>query len=144
MKNQLNLSINKEKLLLYRVAYNELYRVLKTAFRENSVTMLHSYQQYLPINVAGSEKTVNEILQETLIQTEPDNKGNREYIPLRELVTVTPAEDLKSIAAGRNGEYIPFDFYGVSDGNQTHKRGETNSGRNEGLGYRFFRQFLFQ
>ena len=72
-ENQLNLSINKEKLLLYRVAYNELYRVLKTAFRENSVTMLHSYQQYLPINVAGSEKTVNEILQETLIQTEPDN-----------------------------------------------------------------------
>ena len=117
-ENQLNLSINKEKLLLYRVAYNELYRVLKTAFRENSVTMLHSYQQYLPINVAGSEKTVNEILQETLIQTEPDNKGNREYIPLRELVTVTPAEDLKSIAAGRNGEYIPFDFYGVSDGNK--------------------------
>ena len=31
-ENQLNLSINKEKLLLYRVAYNELYRVLKTAF----------------------------------------------------------------------------------------------------------------
>ena len=120
-ENQLNLSINKEKLLLYRVAYNELYRVLKTAFRENSVTMLHSYQQYLPINVAGSEKTVNEILQETLIQTEPDNRGNREYIPLRELVTVTPAEDLKSITAGRNGEYVPFDFYGVQDGNKLIK-----------------------
>ena len=118
--------------------------VLKTAFRENSVTMLHSYQQYLPINVAGSEKTVNEILQETLIQTEPDNKGNREYIPLRELVTVTPAEDLKSIAAGRNGEYVPFDFYGVSGREQTDKGGEANSGRNEGLGYRFLRQFLFQ
>lgn len=120
-ENQLNLSINKEKLLLYRVAYNELYRVLKTAFRENSVTMLHSYQQYLPINVAGSEKTVNEILQETLIQTEPDSKGDREYIPLRELVTVTPAEDLKSITAGRNGEYVPFDFYGVQDGNKLIK-----------------------
>ena len=53
----LNLSISKEKLLLYRVSYNELYRVLKTAFRENSVTMLHSYQQYLPINIAGNEKT---------------------------------------------------------------------------------------
>lgn len=68
-ENQLNLSISKEKLLLYRVSYNELYRVLKTAFRENSVTMLHSYQQYLPINIAGDEKTVNEVLQETLVQT---------------------------------------------------------------------------
>ena len=117
-ENQLNLSINKEKLLLYRVSYNELYRILKTAFRENSVTMLHSYQQYLPISVAGSEKTVNEILQETLIQTEPDNKGNIEYIPLRELVTIAPAEDLKSITSGRNGEYVPFNFYDVQNGDK--------------------------
>ena len=115
-ENQLNLSISKEKLLLYRVSYNELYRILKTAFRENSVTMLHSYQQYLPISVAGSEKTVNEILQETLIQTEPDNKGNIEYIPLRELVTIAP--DLKSITSGRNGEYVPFNFYDVQNGDK--------------------------
>lgn len=109
----MNLSISKEKLLLYRVSYNELYRVLKTAFRENSVTMLHSYQQYLPINIAGDEKTVNEVLQETLVQTQPDNRGNVDFIPLRELINVAPAEDLKSITSGRNGEYVPFDFYGV-------------------------------
>ena len=114
-ENQLNLSIDKEKLLLYRVSYSELHRILKTAFRENSVNMLHSYQQYLPISIADDEKTVNEVLQETLIQTQPDNYGNSEFIPLRELVKVTPAEDLKSIAAGRNGEYVPFNFYGVED-----------------------------
>lgn len=34
--NQLNLSISKEKLLLYRVSYSELYRVLKTAFGETA------------------------------------------------------------------------------------------------------------
>ena len=107
-----------EKLLLYRVSYNELYRVLKTAFRENSVTMLHSYQQYLPINIAGDEKTVNEVLQETLVQTQPDNRGNVDFIPLRELINVAPAEDLKSITSGRNGEYVPFDFYGVQDANR--------------------------
>ena len=117
-ENQLNLSISKEKLLLYRVSYNELYRVLKTAFRENSVTMLHSYQQYLPINIAGDEKTVNEVLQETLVQTQPDNRGNVDFIPLRELINVAPAEDLKSITSGRNGEYVPFDFYGVQDANR--------------------------
>lgn len=120
-ENQLNLSINKEKLLLYRVSYNELYRILKTAFRENSVTMLHSYQQYLPISVAGDEKTVNDVLQETLINTQPDSKGNIENIPLRELVKVTSAEDLKSITAGRNGEYIPFDFYGVHNADRLMK-----------------------
>lgn len=114
-ENQLNLSIDREKLLLYRVSYNELHRILKTAFRENSVAMLHSYQQYLPISIVGNEKTVDEVLQETLIQTQPDNRGKVEYIPLRELIVVKPAEDLKSITAGRNGEYVPFDFYDVED-----------------------------
>ena len=115
-ENQLNLSINQEKLLLYQISYNELYRVLRTAFKENSVAMLHSYQQYLPISIAGDEKTVNQVLQETLIQTQPDSKtGEVNFIPLRELIKVTPAEDLKSITAGRNGEYIPYKFYGVEN-----------------------------
>ena len=58
------------------MSYDEVYRVLKTAFKENSVTMLHSYQQYLPISIAGEEQTANEILNETLIRTRPDDKGN--------------------------------------------------------------------
>lgn len=37
---------------------------------------------------------------------------------MRELIKVTPAEDLKSITAGRNGEYIPYRFYGVEDAEQ--------------------------
>ena len=112
-ENQLNIRISHEKLLLYGVSNDELYRELKTIFKENSVAMLHSYQQYLPINIVGSEKTVNKVLQETLIRTTPDKDGAVNYIPLRELITVTPAEDFKSITAGKNGEYIPFRFYDV-------------------------------
>ena len=111
-ENQLNIRINKEKLLLYNVSYDELYRVLKTAFKENSVATLHSYQQYLPISIVGEEQTVNTILQETLVQTRADKDGV-EYLPLRELVSVVTAEDWKAITAGRNGEYVPFRFYEV-------------------------------
>lgn len=112
-ENQLNISILQERLLLYNVSYDELYRVLKTAFKEYSVAMLHSYQQYLPISIVGEEKTVNDILQQTLIPTRADNNGVVNYLPLRDLVKITPAEDLKTITAGRNGEYIPFRFYEV-------------------------------
>ncbi len=114
-EDQMNISINQEKLLLYNISYDELYRVLKSAFRENSVGTLHSFQQYLSIGIAGEEQTVNTILQETLVRTQADAKGKVEYVPLRELVTVTPSEDLKSITAGRNGEYIPFRFYEVKN-----------------------------
>ena len=33
--NQLNISVDRQKLLLYNVNYNEVYRLLKTAFKEN-------------------------------------------------------------------------------------------------------------
>lgn len=112
-ENQLNISILQEKLLLYNVSDDELYRVLKTAFKEYSVAMLHSYQQYLPISIVGEEQTVSDVLQQTLIPTRPDDKGVVGHIPLRDLVRVSPAEDLKTITAGRNGEYIPFRFYDV-------------------------------
>ncbi|MBE6287518.1 MAG: efflux RND transporter permease subunit [Mediterranea massiliensis] len=114
-ENQLNIGIRQEKLLLYNVSYNELYRTLKVAFKENSVAMLHSYQQYLPISIVGEEQTINQMLQETLIATRPNAQGEVGYIPLRELITVEPGEDLKTLTAGRNGEYIPFDFYDVDN-----------------------------
>lgn len=120
-ENQLNLSIDKEKMLLYRVSYDELYRILKTAFKENNVAMLHSFQQYLPITIAEKEQTVNDVLQQTLIRTQPDANGQIYDLPLREFMKVTPAEDIKSITAGSNGEYIPYKFYKVKDAEKLMK-----------------------
>ena len=111
----MNLIVNREKLLLYKVSYEELTRVLRTAFKENKVSTLRSYQQYLPIGIAGEEKSVNRVLAETLVRTMPNDNGQVNYIPLNQLVTVVPAEDLKSITAGKNGEYIPLSFYEVKD-----------------------------
>lgn len=113
-QNQLNLVIDKEKLLLYRVSYDELYRLLKTAFRENSVGFLHAFQSNLPIYITSDEQTVEAVLRETLIPMKPDARGACEEIPLRELVRIEPSEDLKTLTAGRNGEYIPLSFYEVA------------------------------
>lgn len=115
-RSQMNLVVDRDRLLLYNVDYNEVARVLRTAFQDNQVSTLRSYQQYLPIGIAGREMTVNRVLAETLVETRADAKtGEKHYIPLRELVKVVPDEDLKQITAGRNGEYIPISFYGVKD-----------------------------
>lgn len=119
--NQLNLRIDRQKLLLYNVDYNEVYRLLKTAFKENEVATLRSYQQYLPIAIAGDGQTVNEVLQTTLVSTTPDAGGEVRYVPLQSLVHVSPGEDLKTITAGKNGEYIPFSFYDVDRPEQLMK-----------------------
>ena len=114
-RNQLNLVVDRERLLLYRVAYNELTRVLRTAFKENQVSTLRSYQQYLPVGIAGDEQSINHIMGTTLVQTQPNEQGQVNYLPLNHLVKVVPSEDLKSITAGKNGEYIPVRFFEVQD-----------------------------
>ena len=114
-RNQLNLVVDRERLLLYRVAYNELTRVLRTAFKENQVSTLRSYQQYLPVGIAGDEQSINHIMATTLVQTQPDEQGQVNHLPLSHLVKVVPSEDLKSITAGKNGEYIPVRFFEVLD-----------------------------
>jgi multidrug efflux pump subunit AcrB len=103
--NQFNITIDRHKLLLYNVEYNEVYRLLRTTFKDNEAGTLRSYQQYLPIVIAGNEQSVGAILRNTLIQS----------VPLSTFVSIHPGEDLKTITAGKNGEYIPFRFYGVQD-----------------------------
>ena len=114
-RNQMSLVVDRERLLLYNVSYNELTRVLRTAFKENKVSTLRSYQQYLPVGIAGEERTINDILSTTMVQTQPDDRGVVGYVPINSLVKVMPSEDLKSITAGKNGEYIPVSFFEVSD-----------------------------
>ena len=110
-EKQLNISINNEKLLLYNIPYNTLYQALKSGFKENEITTLRSYQQYLPITLGGGENNVDEVIQNTLLPV----SGTTHKIALGELVSVNPAEDVKTIIAGRNGEFIPFDFYELNN-----------------------------
>lgn len=118
-RSQLDMEVDRSRLLLYNVDYDEVVRVLRTALKDNQVSTLRSYQQYLPIGIAGREMSVNRILAETLVETRTDAaSGERNYIPLRELVRIVPGEDLKEITAGRNGEYIPVNFYEVKDVSQ--------------------------
>lgn len=110
-EKQLNISVNNEKLLLYNIPYNTLYQALKSGFKENEITTLRSYQQYLPITLGGGDNNVDEVIQNTLLPV----SGITHKIPLGELVSVNPAEDVKTIIAGRNGEFIPFDFYELNN-----------------------------
>ena len=117
-RQQLNLQIDREKLLLYNVSYNQVYQVLKTAFKENQFATLRSQQQYLPVVLGEDEKTVFDIVNNTLIEISTNSDGTKNRVPLSSFVSVAPAEDLKTIVAGNAGEYIPFYFYTVKDAGQ--------------------------
>ena len=104
------LHIDREKLLLYNVDFNEVYQLLRTAFRDNRVATLRSYQQYLPISIVGEEKTIDDIINQSLIRTRAGGS-----MPLNTFITQSTVEGLKTIVAGKNGEYIPIAYQTVSN-----------------------------
>ena len=110
VQEQIGLTIDRERLLLYGVSYDEIVRTLKTALRENKVATLRSYQNYLPISISGHEQTLDEILTHTLIEIPSPVRGERQRVPLKSFITTFPAKDLKTITAGMAGEYVPLSY----------------------------------
>ncbi|MDR3250577.1 MAG: efflux RND transporter permease subunit [Tannerella sp.] len=120
--NEINLQINREKLLLYNVDYNEISRILKTAFRDNEIATLRSYQQYLPVTIAGEEQTISEIIGKTLVRTITNSTGEQQHLPLSAFVSIVSTEGIKTIVAGKNGEFIPVTYQKTHDPESLMKR----------------------
>ncbi|MDR2472624.1 MAG: efflux RND transporter permease subunit, partial [Tannerella sp.] len=110
---EMNIVVDRSKLMLYNISYGEIEKVIKAAFRNNEVALLRSYQQFLPISIEGDEKSINEILNNTLIS--PQSGNFEQSIPLSSLVTISASEGTKTIIAGKNGEYIPIEYQAVKD-----------------------------
>ena len=108
---QINLTIDRERLLMYGVSYNEIVQQLKTALRDNKIATLRSYQDYLPITVAGGEQTLEGILNRTFVTIpSTDRNMGQHRVPLRSFITQSLNKDLKIITAGTAGEYVPYSF----------------------------------
>lgn len=110
MRDQIDISVDRTLLAVYNVDYSEVQRVLRTAFKGNTVSTLRSYQEYTPIEISGKEQTVNEVLNNTFVKSRPDKNGIRTEIPLRSLVSAAHSRDLKNITAGVSGEYVPLEI----------------------------------
>ncbi len=131
-QKQLNLQINREKLLLYNVSYDEIYRALKTGFKENEFSTLRSYQQYLPIVLGNEDQNVRDVIDNIMIYTSVDETGRKNQLPLSTFVTTVPAEDIKTIVAGKKGEFIPLDFYDTDQVEKIIHVAKEEAGKNSG------------
>ena len=117
---------------MYDVSQQEVSQTLKTAFRDNQVAVLRSFQQYLPISIASKQQTIQDVLQQTLVYGYPPDRSQAIRIPLSALVSLTPGEDIKTIIAGKNGEYIPL-YYNQTDQPEKLMKQAGETIRKEGL-----------
>jgi len=107
-QKQIDVQIDHEKLLLYDVPYSVVNQALRTSFKEEEVTTLRSYQQYLPVVLGTEQVGVREAIGRTLLHV-PAEPPRR--VPLEEFVSTETTEGMKYITAGRNGEFIPFELH---------------------------------
>jgi multidrug efflux pump subunit AcrB len=105
LQEHIVLTVNMEKLLLYNVSYPDLIKNLKTGFKENNIGTLHSFQRFIPIIISGKESNVIDIIGTTMVA---NNVGV--MIPMNAIVSISRGQDLKTIIAGKEGEYVPFVF----------------------------------
>lgn len=108
--------INRQMMEVYGVDYNNLQRALEAAIGGEQVTLLHSYNNYLPVFVVNPDSDIDNVIHNGTIKVNSD--GNQTDIPIRSLVSQTTTEDLKSITAGKSGIYVPVSFWEVQNGTQ--------------------------
>jgi multidrug efflux pump subunit AcrB len=105
LRQHLSLQVDQERLLLYDVDYNTVITAIKTAFNENSFSVLRSYQRFMPIVLGEDSKLISDVI---AMRKVLNRKG--EELPLGTFVKITREQDLKYITAGEQGEYIPLNY----------------------------------
>ena len=122
-QKQLDLQIDQQKLLLYQVPYQLVNQALRTNFKEEEVTTLRSYQQYLPIVLGKEQQDVREAIGQTLLTVPAGQRDVPDrHLPLADFVDLQFREGMKYITAGRNGEFIPFELYDVAQPELTYQQ----------------------
>lgn len=105
MKQQLAISIDMEKLLLYDVNCNAVDQSIKTAFNENQLAILQSDQRFMPILLGEDSKMALQALASRSVK----NNKEEEY-PLTTFIKVHRENELKSVISGQQGEYLPLKY----------------------------------
>lgn len=116
LSNQINVSVDSRALILYGVSFNQIINTLSTIFGENSVSILRSNQQYLPIVISSRERDIDDVFAHTLIPVSGSaSSGAITQVPLSAFIRVSQGVDFKTIYAGKNGEYVPVNYSDVKN-----------------------------
>ncbi len=107
-QQQLRVELLTDRLLLYDVDEQTVLPLLKTLFNSNEITTLQNGQPGrrsgpVPLVLTGAEGNSN--WQQAFV-----SNRQKQSIPLRSLLSVTPQTDYKAICADKEGVFLPIDL----------------------------------
>jgi multidrug efflux pump subunit AcrB len=106
---------DKEKMMLYSISSDAVFSTLKSAFNEREIFSLIDNQNYVPVVLGGEEKTIREVLHETQFKV-----NDSIHFSIANFITEVKEENLKTITAGKEGEYYAMNLE-VTDEKQVMK-----------------------
>lgn len=115
LREQTDIVADNSKMALYNVDPSTVDRVLRSSFKEDGVTTLRSFSEYLPVVVSGEKQTLEETLAGTMVTTNVNGNNERSQVPLSSLVSTRIAHDFREIHAGKNGEYLLLAYEKADD-----------------------------
>ncbi|MGS2741693.1 efflux RND transporter permease subunit [Sinomicrobium sp. M5D2P17] len=104
-QESLTLRANGEKMMTYNVSADHLNNTLQSAFNEKQLLSIVDNQEFVPIVLGSEEKNIPEVLQETMVRA-----NDSTYYYVNEFLTPSRVLDLKTVVAGKEGEYYPLDL----------------------------------
>lgn len=99
----INLVVDQEKLMTYNVNASTIFNTLKSAFNEREILSITDNQNFIPVILGAETKQINTILDETTVMSKDSAVLN-----IKDFIKVVPANDLKTIVGGTEGEYYPI------------------------------------
>lgn len=94
-----------EKMMTYGVPISLLENTLKTALNEKEVFSIVDNQNFVPIVLGGTKRTISDIIEQTELRI-----NDSTYLPVGQFIDQNRLEDLRTITAGKEGVYYPIDF----------------------------------
>ncbi len=117
LRDQTNLVTDNSAMAIYNVNPSEVDAALEEAFREEGFTVLHSFNEYLPVTVSSGERNLENVLTNTMVRSA--DATSPVMIPLSRFVSARHDRDFRDIDAGKNGEYLPVAFDDTEDARAT-------------------------
>ena len=99
-----------ERMLLYGVNASDVRNTIDVAFKGEGVTLLRSYQDYIPVRISDRGMPVSQFLATTLVPAGAGKNGEMTEIPLSALAHVVKGDALRTINASSSGEYVPMEL----------------------------------
>lgn len=113
LREQTDLIADNSRMTLYNVDLSTVDNAIRGAFKDEGITTLRSFSEYLPVVVTSGGETMESTLANTMIETRRDGTKEPGRISLANLVKTRRSYDFSEIHAGKQGEYLPLTYDGV-------------------------------